>query len=123
MSFMSRFVATRSQPLLESLEPRQLLAATVSPGRSVMYFNDIASAFAGGTGFSPNQSMTIKNTGDANLTINSLSFSGTNPAQFKFGGITLPKSLAPGASTTVQLAYAASAVGIQTATLNIKTND
>jgi len=114
-----------TQPLFESLENRQLLSATISLAKGTFYFNDIASSFSGGTGSSPNQSLTIRNTGDASLTLasSSIAVSGTNAGQFKFSGITLPKTLAPGASTTVQIAYTASALGIQTANLTIKSND
>ncbi len=114
------------QPLLEDLEPRQLLASTptASFNTTTFYFNDIKTGVSGGTGSSPSQSLVIKNTGAANLTIpaGGITLGGTNASQFSISS-KATATIAPGASKSFGLIYTANTVGIQTATLTIKTND
>lgn len=71
--------------------------------------------------------LTITNKGSSTLTINKLAISGGEAASFKISsGLTLPKSLAPGASVTISLTYTAASnatIGIHTSTLIIGSND
>jgi hypothetical protein len=110
---------------LETLEPRQLLAATASFSASVFYFNDIQASASGGSGNSPSQSLTIKNTGSSSLTLPSdgLVISGTNGSEFKLTGAKGPATISPGSSKSFPIAFAAKALGIRTGTLTVKTND
>jgi hypothetical protein len=111
---------------IESLEPRQLLAGTPTAkfSATVFYFNDIQASASGGSGSSPSQGLKISNTGTASLTIpsNGITLGGTNAAEFTSsskGGLTI----AAGSSKTINLAFVAKALGIQSATLTVKTND
>src|SRR5690349_9664809 len=111
---------------VESLEPRQLLAGTPTAkfSASVFYFNDIQASASGGAGSSPSQGLKISNTGTASLTIpaKGISLGGTNPTEFTLNS-TGSLTIAAGSSKTINLAFAAKALGIRTATLTVKTND
>src|SRR5581483_824050 len=109
---------------LESLEMRQLLSASpiAKFSASTFYFNDIQASASGGPGASPAQSLKISNTGSASLSVTSIKLGGANASEFtssSTGGLTI----SAGSSKTVSLAFNAKALGIQTATLTITTND
>jgi len=75
--------------------------------------------FLGTTG---NVSLSIKNQGDAPLTVTTPALSGVNPAEFTVdAGLSL--NLAPRASQSVTLGCAPVAPGVRTATLTLATND
>jgi hypothetical protein len=63
--------------------------------------------------------VTITNTGTASVTISAGSVTG---AEFSVTGLTIPKTLAVGASTTVTLKFAPTVVGAATGALNITSN-
>ncbi|MES2660682.1 MAG: choice-of-anchor D domain-containing protein [Verrucomicrobiota bacterium] len=65
---------------------------------------------------------TIRNTGNTNLTGIVVSTSGTNASDFILGSPTVT-TLAPGASTTFQIAFHPGASGSRTATIQIASND
>lgn len=94
--------------------------ATVS--KPTLYFNDVR-----GGANSPTQTITIKNTGSGDLSITSLTLTGTNANQFVI--VTkpnMPATIPVGGSVTVGVAFAANsttALGIKTAQLSIATND
>ena len=61
----------------------------------------------------------IKNTGSANLTINSISLSGTNASLFSIGNISLPVTIASGGIITFTVTFIPTSAGLKTATVNI----
>jgi hypothetical protein len=71
--------------------------------------------------------LTITNKGSSTLTISKLAISGGEAASFKIStGLTLPKSIAPGASVTIALTYTCpsnATLGIHVSTLTITSND
>ncbi|WNV76201.1 malectin domain-containing carbohydrate-binding protein [Geodermatophilus sp. DSM 44513] len=69
--------------------------------------------------------VTIRNTGNAPLTIpaGGLSLAGAGAARFSAAGVDLPAVLAPGASVRLPLTFAASAVGVVQATLQVSSDD
>jgi hypothetical protein len=66
---------------------------------------------------------TIQNTGTAVLNISTITFTGTNAADFTPGGISLPATVAAGSSTTFTVTFDPSASGLRTATLNMANDD
>lgn len=67
---------------------------------------------------------TIDNTaGTANLDISTIIISGAHAGDFTIGGITLPASIASGATTTFTVTFAPSAVGARDATVTVNNND
>jgi fibronectin type 3 domain-containing protein/regulation of enolase protein 1 (concanavalin A-like superfamily) len=110
---------------------RITLLRPIAPGGKIQLakdkfqFNDIQTA-SGHSAASPAQTLTITNTGVAPLSLPSDAFTltGTNAGDFLLSGQpTLPATLQPGASVTLQIAFRATAVGIRTATLVVKSND
>lgn len=92
------------------------LSATLSP--SSLNFN---SQTMGTT--SPVQTVSLTNTGSATLTINGISISGANPSAFTISAnSSCGGSLAVGASCTVGAAFAPTAIGNLSATLEIFDN-
>ncbi|MBC8160026.1 MAG: choice-of-anchor D domain-containing protein [Roseiflexaceae bacterium] len=92
----------------------------VTPNRIVT--NDTQDGNAGRT-----ETVTIRNSGTAPLTISSISIIGANPTQFQIVG-TKPTSLAAGASAPVQVAMKATGTGAdqagpKDAVLQVKSND
>ena len=86
-----------------------------------MVFNDPTTS-----GASPGQKITITNTGTSALTLpsNAFALTGTDASHFSITSKpTLPATVAPGASVTVTITYTASVIGIQTASLQITSND
>jgi probable HAF family extracellular repeat protein len=63
----------------------------------------------------------ITNSGDADLTISGVSFTGANPGDFTLTGSTAP-TLTPGQSTTLTVTFSPAAIGTRTATLGITSN-
>jgi regulation of enolase protein 1 (concanavalin A-like superfamily)/fibronectin type 3 domain-containing protein len=99
--------------------------ANISVDKDKFYFNDVKTGVTGGTGSSPFQSLTITNTGTSALALpaDGLTITGTDASQFTFVNPGLPLTIQPGASAIVQLAMNATATGIKTANLVIKSND
>ena len=84
-----------------------------------LVFNDVQGGVA-----SAARSVTLRNTGNANLTINSLRLSGIDANQFKITQKpTLPRTLAADSSTTVSIAFNPTMIGPLGALLQINTND
>lgn len=69
------------------------------------------------------QSFTISNTGDAALTVNTITLSGAQAGDFSISGATLPKVLAPNSAFTFTLNFTPGAAGQRSATVNITSND
>ena len=68
------------------------------------------------------ETLTIRNTGTANLTGLALTILGTNPADFTTGSLSTT-TLAPGASTTFSLIFKPTAAGLRSAVIQIANND
>ena len=105
---------------IESLEARQLMAATIGVNTGLMVYN----AVSGTT--SPTETLTIDNYGDAPLTLGSSAFAlvGTSAARFTVvNASSAPATLAVGATFGLQLTYKPNLVGRQVAGLTISTND
>jgi fibronectin type 3 domain-containing protein len=122
--------------LVELLEGRQLLSGTpqlsvtTSAVNNAVAFNTVAQ---GNSGAAPSriETATITDTGTAPLTFAGGAFSiindpSTTAAASDFAitnSGSLPSSLAPGSSFTIDLQYTATAVGLQSALLQIQSND
>ncbi len=65
---------------------------------------------------------TVLNAGSADLTLTATSFTGASAAEFTLGGLTLPATLAPGATASFQLSATPSATGNRSATLRLHAN-
>ena len=68
------------------------------------------------------QTITLRNTGDANLTGLALSIEGANASDFSTSALATT-TLAPGASTTIAITLQPTAAGARAATLKIASND
>ncbi|AFM03444.1 HYR domain-containing protein [Bernardetia litoralis DSM 6794] len=66
---------------------------------------------------------TIQNTGSLALDINSIAITGANAADFVLSGITPPTSVAASGSTTFDVVFTPSTIGIKNATITINNND
>ncbi|MDB5296192.1 MAG: hypothetical protein JWO31_2175 [Phycisphaerales bacterium] len=109
-----------SSAVFEPLEGRRLFAAAaVSADVSQLVFNDVV-----GGSVSPGRSVTIKNTGDATLTIpaGGVTIGGTAAGQFKTAAVTSPIKVAPGATVKLSVNFGATSLGPKGATLVVKTN-
>ncbi|HWE01726.1 MAG TPA: hypothetical protein VG326_04890 [Tepidisphaeraceae bacterium] len=133
-----RFAMTRAtRAVIEFLEERRLLsaAAQISDTTSANVANAVAfnTVATGNSGAGPSriETVTITDIGGSALTFGSGAFAivndpstTANASDFKIvNSGSLPSSLAPGASATVQLQYTATAVGLQSALLQINSND
>ena len=88
-----------------------------SPGRLI--FNDVSGGAA-----SASQKVTVKNTGSGPLNISNLSLVGDNAGQFQINNKpALPATVAAGGSTTVEVAFNPTTVGVKGATLRIDSDD
>lgn len=114
----------KDQPYMHLWAVRDLAAPdiSVSPGSL-----DFGNVIIGQTSVA--QTVTITNTGTADLVINTLEIAGTSPTAFAAGqgatnGCVLPdQTLTPGASCTVDVNYIPDALGDQEALLFINAND
>jgi hypothetical protein len=72
----------------------------------------------------PGQTFTIQNTGSANLTVGTVTITGTDASQFvKSGDTASGQTIAAGASKTITVTFDPSAVGAKTASMSIPSND
>jgi virginiamycin B lyase len=69
------------------------------------------------------QTLTVSNTGQVDLTISGLSFSGADPGDFVIGSNSCLGSIAPGESCQLQVSFAPGGQGARSATLLIASND
>ena len=94
--------------------------AEIMPAKRV--FSDVAGGVA-----SANQTFVIKNTGSSNLSVTGVALVGPNGQSmpFQLGTISpaLPRSLSPGASISVQVAFNPTVVGPRGAILKVTTTD
>ncbi|WP_298269791.1 choice-of-anchor D domain-containing protein [Geobacter sp.] len=73
---------------------------------------------------SSSHTFTISNTGSANLVIGSITFTGTNPAEFKMTTDSCSgKTLSSAASCTVQVTFSPISTGAKSAIISIPSND
>jgi hypothetical protein len=109
---------------VEPLEHRRLLSATLTVSQSLMVFNAVENSTA-----SPVETLTLTNTGDAPLSLTGLSVVNdpaqtANATQFTLvNAANEPASLAVGASFGLQVQYAANAIGLQYAIIDISSSD
>jgi hypothetical protein len=96
-------------------------AAHADPGVS---FSPSSLGFGNGLvgQWSPAQTLTLTNTGASLLTINSISFTGSNPGDFAISSDSSEANLAPGASRTLGIHFKAGATGARSATLAVSDN-
>src|SRR5579863_9476756 len=118
----------------EALENRIFLAAQISVTTTALNnavaFNTFAAGYSGAAP-SRIEIATISDTGSSPLTLGSGSIGivndpSTTAAASDFNvtnAASIPASLSPGASFTIDLQYTASAVGLQSALLQIESND
>lgn len=84
-----------------------------------LIFNDVQ----GGVASIP-KTVTLRNTGSANLTINNVTLGGTNANQFQITSpAKLPLTLAAGKAVNVSIAFNPTTPGPKAATVQIKSND
>jgi hypothetical protein len=69
------------------------------------------------------QTVTLTNAGTADLTVRGLELSTGSELSLDLGGLTLPARLAAGASQTVQIRFAPTTAGMQSATLTVTSDD
>jgi flagellar hook capping protein FlgD/ASPM-SPD-2-Hydin domain-containing protein len=82
---------------------------------------DFGSTTAGTAAYAP---LTISNTGNQNLSISGMSFSGPNGASFSLGTpVSFPVNVAPADSVTYTVQFLPTARGTNTGTLTIASND
>ncbi|HZL34463.1 MAG TPA: fibronectin type III domain-containing protein [Tepidisphaeraceae bacterium] len=100
-----------------------------TPGQSVLAFNSVAAGHTG-AGAGKTQTVALTNTGNLPLALSSIlivndpSVSTLDSADFKIlNAASLPASVAPGQAVTIQLQFAATRVGIESALLQIQSND
>src|SRR5438105_65412 len=113
---------------IEGLEPRQLLsrpAPIAKYSQPAFYFNDIEASATDGAGTSPPQYLVIRNAGTLPLVFKSsgLQITGPNADAFIFTGKKAPATIQPGATRSIPIAFNATIVGIETATLTATSND
>jgi fibronectin type 3 domain-containing protein/regulation of enolase protein 1 (concanavalin A-like superfamily) len=111
----------------EPLEDRRLLSASLSVAQSMMVFNDVK-----GAGASYTETLALTDNGDAALTLGSSNFAIVNDPTFAtqdaarfsiVNAASIPATLSPGQTFNLQLNYNATAIGINSAFLNITSND
>src|SRR5205085_1440817 len=117
------YVAEYGGQKITLLRPNQ--GAQIAVNKSTFYFNDIQAASTGGSGSSPAQNLVITNSGTSPLTLptDALTIGGTNGSQFSLTSPALPLTLQPGQTVSIPVKFTATALGVQTATLTIKSND
>ncbi len=110
---------------IQTLEDRRLLSATISVSESLMVFNAVKNSSP-----SPTETLTIANTGDANLSLTGLNIvddsNHTAGGSARFAMLnagSAPATLAPGATFGLQLDYSAIATGIDWAVLDVSSSD
>jgi hypothetical protein len=69
------------------------------------------------------RTFTINNSGVANLTVNSITLSGTHASLYAIGGITLPTTIAASGSTTFTVTFSPASPGAKVATVTIANSD
>ncbi|NCI46521.1 HYR domain-containing protein [Sediminibacterium soli] len=69
------------------------------------------------------KSFVIQNSGTSVLTVQSIGISGANAGDFTMGGITLPVSLAPGATAGFSLVFQSATAGVKNAQVTINNTD
>jgi SdrD B-like domain len=117
--------ASRYKFPIERLEDRRLLSATLAVSQSLMVFNAVKATT------SVTQTLTLTDTGDAALTLGTSAATVTDDPSLpggtpRFGLLntsSIPASLSPGQSFVLNINYNAIAVGIDSAFLNIASND
>lgn len=120
------YVAELGGQKLELLRP-EIPGPHLSAGTSLVAFNSIASGNSG-AGPSPSQTITITNTGNATLNISSVSIakdpadSSNDASAFQIVSA-LPTSIAVDQSATMQVRFTAGRVGVESALLQLQSND
>jgi len=97
-----------------------LAATAVAPAPQISVSSSSVQFGTVGTGSRSNLSLTVSNTGNADLTISVVSIVG---AEFGVSGITTPKTIPAGQSAPVGVNFQPTAAGAATANLSITSND
>ena len=97
-----------------------LAATAVAPAPQISVSSSTVQFGTVGDGSSSNLSLTISNTGNADLTISMVSVVG---AEFSVSGIATPKTIPAGQSAQVGLTFQPTVAGAATANLSITSND
>src|SRR6476620_7331820 len=106
-------------PVIENLEGRCLMSATIAAGSSVLVFNSVAAGNAG-AGPSTVINLTLNDTGDTALSFpvagvnisNDPTSTSADASAFSLVS-SIPPGIAPGESATLSFRYQASKVGVQ----------
>jgi hypothetical protein len=76
-----------------------------------------------GIGTTVTRTYTIRNSGLTTLNVSGIAVSGTNSSLFTLGGLTLPATVATGATTTFTVTYSPVSAGTHNATITVNSND
>ncbi|MFO0752825.1 MAG: CFI-box-CTERM domain-containing protein [Thermodesulfovibrionales bacterium] len=94
-----------------------------APNISLSSTTYVFDAVSSGSASSP-MSLTVFNTGTANLVVGTLSLSGNNASEFKVQNDTCSgQTVAPGKECTLQVVFSPASAGSKSASLNIPSND
>ncbi|MDB5357427.1 MAG: hypothetical protein JWN24_3880 [Phycisphaerales bacterium] len=104
---------------IEPLESRQLLSGTphiAASGGPYIFSGTMGSTSAA-------QQVTLKNMGSGKMAIQSITIGGADASQFAVTMKRIPSKLGHGSSFKVKVAFKPTAAGVETATLDVATND
>ncbi len=123
--YIADYANSRLRKVL-ALAPSIIVADSVAPNNDLKIpFGNITQGVA-----SPAQTVTISNTGSADLTVTSIQITGTDAGQFSLdlsGGTTpcgsVPRTVAEGSNCTVTVTFSPTSIGTKSATLAVASND
>ncbi len=121
-SFNSSFTVSSNDPNT----PNTVLMVTGSSGNPMITLDTQTVIFPNtrvGAVSAPPNVINIKNTGLGDLKVTGLVMGGANPNDFKVMSPMLPFTIAPNATTPIQVTFTPTALGARTGTLTIQNND
>jgi hypothetical protein len=95
---------------------------TISAGSTTTSTSN-ATDFGQVMALSTSNTYTISNTGNADLTVSSISLSGTDASAFSVSGISLPATIAANGSSTFTMTFQPGNTGVKNAVVTINNND
>jgi len=115
------FVRQQENPKISALEVLTSVGPQPGPQLSVspqqLVFGDVT------VGSTAEDSVTLANSGDANLEITAITLGGTSPAAFSIVPLTLPLTLVPGQTVPLEATFSPAVEGPVSAVVTIDSND